>query len=150
MASSRDQQHLGKAAEEAKFSSNNSTDEITTVSQDLDENYEFFKAGSEVEATDGEVKKVVLKIDYHVVPLLFVIYFLQYLDKNAINFANAYGLQQGTHLQGQDFSWLGSIFYFGYLAGQIPSGYLLQRLPVGRVVSATVIIWGAIVLTVSK
>ena len=101
---SRDQ-HLG-TAEEAKFSSN-STDQITTVSQDLDENYEFFKAGSEVEATEAEVKKVVRKIDYHVVPLLFAIYFLQYLDKNAINFANAYGLQMGTHLQGQDFSWLG-------------------------------------------
>ncbi|KAI0509622.1 allantoate permease [Xylaria bambusicola] len=138
---SRDQ--LGMA--EAKHSQ--STDQITSVSQDLDENYEFFKAGSDVDATEGEVKKVVRKIDYHVVPILFVIYFLQYLDKNAINFANAYGLQMGTNLHGQDFSWLGSIFYFGYLAGQIPSGYLIQRLPVGRVVSITVIIWGAIVLT---
>jgi hypothetical protein len=44
---------------------------------------------------------------------------------------------------------VGSIFYFGYLAGQFPSGYLMQRLPVGRVVSATVVIWGGIVLTVS-
>ncbi|KAI0427994.1 allantoate permease [Xylaria sp. FL1042] len=132
-------------AEEAKGSY--SSDQITSVSQDLDENYEFFKAEGEVDATEAEIKKVVRKIDYHIVPLLFVIYFLQYLDKNAINFANAYGLQQGTHLHGQDFSWLGSIFYFGYLAGQLPSGYLMQRLPVGRVVSATVIIWGAIVLT---
>ncbi|KAI0913128.1 allantoate permease [Ustulina deusta] len=123
------------------------SDRITAVSQDLDENYEFFKAGDEVDATEGEVKKVVRKIDYHLVPLLFAIYFLQYLDKNAINFANAYGLQKGTNLHGQDFSWLGSIFYFGYLAGQIPSGYLMQRLPVGRVVSVTVIIWGTIVLT---
>ncbi|KAI1824966.1 allantoate permease [Xylaria intraflava] len=119
----------------------------STASQDLDENIEFFGAGSEIEATRDEVKKVVRKVDYHVVPILFVIYFLQYLDKNTINFANTYGLSEGTHLHGQDFSWLGSIFYFGYLAGQFPSGYLIQRLPVGRVVSATVILWGTIVLT---
>ncbi|TGJ83374.1 hypothetical protein E0Z10_g5406 [Xylaria hypoxylon] len=133
------------AAEEAKDS--RSSDQITVNSRELDDNYEFFKAGEGIDATANEVKKVVRKIDYHIVPLLFVIYFLQYLDKNAINFANAYGLKDGTHLHGQDFSWLGSIFYFGYLAGQIPSGYLIQRLPLGRVVSTTVIIWGAIVLT---
>ncbi len=88
------------------------SDRITAVSQDLDENYEFFKAGDEVDATEGEVKKVVRKIDYHLVPLLFAIYFLQYLDKNAINFANAYGLQKGTNLHGQDFSWLGRCLFF--------------------------------------
>ncbi|KAI1122227.1 allantoate permease [Nemania abortiva] len=134
-------------AEKAKQIESRSSDQITEASRDLDENYEFFKVRDEVEATEEEIKKVVRKIDYHIVPILFVLYFLQYLDKNAINFANAYGLKQGTHLQGQDFSWLGSIFYFGYLASQFPSGYLIQRLPVGRVVSITVIIWGTIVLT---
>jgi hypothetical protein len=94
-----------EAAETANVS--RLSDEITATSRDLDENYEFFKVRSEVEATEAEVKKVLRKIDYRVVPILFVIYFLQYLDKNAINFANAYGLQEGTHLHGQDFSWLG-------------------------------------------
>jgi hypothetical protein len=32
---------------------------------------------------------------------------LQYLDKNSINFSSVYGLQKGTHLKGQDYSWLG-------------------------------------------
>ncbi|KAI0204070.1 allantoate permease [Astrocystis sublimbata] len=124
-----------------------SEDRTTANSRDLDENYEFFRHGNGLDATEDEVKKVVRKIDLHVVPILFVLYFLQYLDKNSINFANAYGLQEGTNLHGQDYSWLSSIFYFGYLASQFPSGYLIQRLPVGRVVSATVVIWGAIVLT---
>ncbi|KAI0403116.1 allantoate permease [Xylaria palmicola] len=138
---------LGAAEMAIKQEEARSFDQITASSRDLDDNYEFFKGRDEVGATEDEIKKVVRKIDYHIVPTLFVLYFLQYLDKNAINFANAYGLQKGTHLQGQDFSWLGSIFYFGYLASQFPSGYLIQRLPVGRVVSCTVVIWGAIVLT---
>ncbi|KAI0393068.1 allantoate permease [Xylariaceae sp. FL0594] len=130
-----------------RHGAHSSDDEKTVSSRDLDENYEFFKARTDVEATEEELKKVVRKIDFRVVPILFLLYFLQYLDKNAINFANAYGLQKGTNLHGQDYSWLGSIFYFGYLAGQFPSGYLMQRLPVGRVVSCTVILWGTIVLT---
>ena len=93
------------------------------------------------------------KIDFRIVPILFFIYLLQYLDKNGINYASAYGLSEGTKLEGQDFSWLGmetshkledhthefkgSIFYFGYLAGQYPSGYLLQRLPIAKFLGFT-------------
>ncbi|KAI0468932.1 allantoate permease [Xylaria cf. heliscus] len=135
------------AAETAVRKNSSLSDRVTTNSRDLDDNYEFFQGGEGVEATEEEVERVVRKIDYHVVPILFVLYFLQYLDKNSINFADAYGLEEGTNLHGQDYSWLGSIFYFGYLASQFPSGYLIQRLPVGRVVSVTVIIWGTIVLT---
>lgn len=87
-------------------------DQITTNSRDLDDNYEFFKSGDGADATEDEVKKVVRKIDYHVVPILFVLYFLQYLDKNAINFANAFGLQEGTNLHGQDYSWLSIHIFF--------------------------------------
>ncbi|KAI1162945.1 allantoate permease [Nemania serpens] len=133
--------------EKAQPKDGRDSDQITATSRDLDENYEFFKVRDEVDATPEEIKRVVRKIDYHVVPILFVIYFLQYIDKNAINYGNVYGLKEGTNLHGQDFSWLGSIFYFGYLASQFPSGYLMQRLPVGRVVSTTVVIWGTIVLT---
>lgn len=41
----------------------------------------------------------------------------------------------------------GTIFYFGYLISQFPSAYLMQRLPVGRFVSCTTIIWGIILMT---
>jgi hypothetical protein len=45
---------------------------------------------------------------------------MQYLDKNGINYASVYGLQDGTNLHGQDYNWLGSIFYFGMLK-HVPS-----------------------------
>jgi len=95
---------------------NSSDDDITVSSRDLDENYEFFKARGDVDATEEDIKKVVRKIDYRVVPILFLLYFLQYLDKNAINFANAYGLQKGTNLHGQDYSWLGMLLHMCFCA----------------------------------
>lgn len=115
--------------------------------QALDDVYDVYKSTVLDRAPPEEVRRVVRKIDLRVVSILFLIYFLQYLDKNSLNFASVYGLQTGTHLVGQDYSWLSSIFYFGYLAAQFPSSYLLQKLPIGKFVSIVTIIWGAIVMT---
>ena len=83
-------------------------------------------------------------------------------DKNGINYASVYGLQKGTNLHEQDYSWLGSIFYFGmfvfglshlrtdlpgYLWAQYPAGYFLQRLRIGKVIGASTLCWGIILIT---
>jgi MFS family permease len=146
-------------------------DEISPVASSarLDDAYALYKSSKEVTASPAEVKRVLRKIDYRIIPILFVTYMLQYLDKNSINFSSVYGLQKGTHLKGQDYSWLGtslfspcpsqqpewltkavqkgSIFYFGYLVFQFPSGYLLQRLPIGKFLSLATIAWGVILIT---
>lgn len=114
---------------------------------DLDDEYNLYKRGDEQQLDPSEAKRVLRKIDRRILPILFIIYLLQYLDKNGINYASAYGLRKDTHLVGQDFSWLGSIFYFGYLWAQYPAGYLLQRLRIGKVIGCTTTIWGIIIIT---
>jgi sugar phosphate permease len=109
------------------------------ASSQLDDTYEAYKKNQGLEIDAVEAKKVLRKIDIRVVPILFFIYLLQYLDKNGINYASAFGLEEGTNLKGQDYSWLGSIFYFGYLLGQYPSGYLLQRLPIAKFIGVATI-----------
>lgn len=121
---------------------------------DRDDNYAIYKESHGLDYTTEEGKKVLRKIDFRLVPLLFVIYMLQYLDKNSINFASVYGLKKGTNLHGQDYSWLGmfsimaqravltflgSIFYIGYLIAQWPAGFALQKLPMGKFLSITTI-----------
>jgi hypothetical protein len=83
-----------------------------TDSRDLDDNYKVFNGTQDLEVTPEEAKRVLRKIDLHVVPVLFGSYMLQYLDKNSLNFASVYGLQEGTNLHGQDYSWLGQSSYF--------------------------------------
>jgi sugar phosphate permease len=109
------------------------------ASSQLDDTYEAYKKNQGLEIDAVEAKKVLRKIDIRIVPILFFIYLLQYLDKNGINYASAFGLEEGTNLKGQDYSWLGSIFYFGYLLGQYPSGYLLQRLPIAKFIGVATI-----------
>ncbi|KAJ5214834.1 major facilitator superfamily domain-containing protein [Penicillium chermesinum] len=123
----------------------------TTASSDLDENYDTYRRYRGLVYTPEEEKAVLRKIDMRLIPLLFLIYLLQYLDKNTLNFASVYGLKQGTGLVGQDYSWLesapGSIFYFGYLIAQYPAGLAIQKLPVGKFLASTTIAWGGILMT---
>ncbi|KAF2807700.1 MFS general substrate transporter [Mytilinidion resinicola] len=119
----------------------------TAGSSDLDDEYDTFRKAQGVEIDPAEAKKVLRKIDLRIVPVLFITYLLQYLDKNGINYASVYGLQKGTHLTGNDYSWLGSIFYFGYLFAQYPAGYAMQRLPIAKFLGFATLGWGIILIT---
>jgi len=47
----------------------------------LDDTYEVYRQNADLTYTPAEAKKVLRKIDIRIVPMLFVIYMLQYLDK---------------------------------------------------------------------
>ncbi|KAJ5653603.1 hypothetical protein N7490_000606 [Penicillium lividum] len=102
------------------------------ASSDVDDNYEFFLQHRGLEYTPEEEKKVS---------------FPSTLPLPCINFASVYGLKEGTHLTGSDYSWLSSIFYFGYLIAQYPAGLAMQKLPVGKFLASTTIVWGGLLMT---
>jgi len=59
-----------------------------------------------------------------------------------MSFAAVYGLEEDTHLVGQDYSWLSSIFYFGYLGMELPALWLLTKVPIGKFFGTFLILWG--------
>lgn len=70
-----------------------------------------------------------------------VVYGLNYLDKTTLSYASVMGLKlppssdplnSGIGLTGNEYSWLGSMFYFGYIAWEYPTTRLLQVLPLGK------------------
>ncbi|KAM0704485.1 hypothetical protein Q7P35_008719 [Cladosporium inversicolor] len=52
-----------------------------------------------------------------------------------------FGLREDTSLHGQNYSWLGSIFYFGYLAMEIPSVWLMAKVSVGKYIGVCLVLW---------
>jgi ACS family allantoate permease-like MFS transporter len=58
-------------------------------------------------------KRLLRKIDLHIMPLICIVYFLQYIDKTAISYASVTGIIQDTGLHGNQFNWVASIFFFG-------------------------------------
>lgn len=85
----------------------------SAATSDVDDSYEVHRQHEQEPIDPAESKRVLRKIDLRLMPILWLLYLLQYLDKNGINYASAYGLQKGTNLHGDQYSWLASIFYFG-------------------------------------
>ncbi|KAI0456229.1 MFS general substrate transporter [Xylaria acuta] len=125
-----------------------SLSEKTLVSPtNLDETYNTYKQQDGQDIDPREARQVLRKIDTHLLPLLMGTYLLQYLDKTSINSASVFGLKEGTNLHGQQYSWLTSLFYIGYLVAQPVAGYSLQRLPLGKFVGCTALVWGLLTIT---
>ncbi|CRL19209.1 Major facilitator superfamily, general substrate transporter [Penicillium camemberti] len=73
---------------------------------------------------------------------MMMTYMLSFLDKQTLNYSNAYGLQEDTNMVGDDYSWVSSALYIGWLVGAYPWQILLQRYPVGRLIGVMLFVWG--------
>ncbi|TQV91567.1 allantoate permease [Cordyceps javanica] len=90
-------------------------------------------------------RRVLRKIDRAIIPLLFVTYMLNFMDKVILSSAAVFGLKKDTDLHGQQYSWVASIFYFGYLVWEYPTTLLIARLPVGKYLTVNTAFWGVTV-----
>jgi MFS family permease len=95
--------------------------------------------------TKALAKRVLRKIDLRVLLIMFITYNLNFMDKTILSSAAVFGLEDDNHLVGTQYSWVGSIFYFGYLAFEYPATLLIQKLPIGKYLASVCLLWGAIV-----
>ncbi|PVH87114.1 MFS general substrate transporter [Cadophora sp. DSE1049] len=92
-------------------------------------------------------------------PLMFISFGLQYMDKALLSTAAQFGIVQDLHLydivivDGEPkhnlvkFSYVTMIFYWGYFAGCFPALYLSQRLPIGKYAGIAIIVWGGVTMS---
>ncbi|CAD0029856.1 unnamed protein product [Aureobasidium pullulans] len=89
--------------------------------------------GSESGTLDPEQNRRLLRrIDLHIMPLICIVYFLQYLDKIAISYASVTGIKTSANLRGTQFNWIASIFFFGQLLFEFPTIRLIQLFPLAN------------------
>lgn len=86
--------------------------------------------------------RILRRIDLALLPLMLSVYFLQALDKATLSYASIFGLIEDTNLQGDQYSWLGSIVFLAQLFMQPPLALALVKLPIGKLTSAMVLAWG--------
>ncbi|TKY90078.1 hypothetical protein EX895_000076 [Sporisorium graminicola] len=102
---------------------------------------------SENQLSEEDSRRLRRKIDRFTVPCLLAIYGLQYADKVSLSSGVLFGLKKDTKLHGQDFSWLTTIYYLGYLIFQPLMNYIMQRVDAAYVVSISVVVWGVVLVT---
>ncbi|OAL64557.1 allantoate permease [Trichophyton rubrum] len=111
---------------------------------DADAAYNFLHEHN-IDLSSVDEKALLRKIDWMIVPLMWACYNLQYVDKVLINFASIMGLLEDAHLDTNQYSYLGLAFYVSYLFFELPTGYLMQRLPTAKYLGANLILWGTVV-----
>lgn len=64
------------------------------------------------------------------------------IDKTTLSYAAIFGISDSLHLVGNQYSWLSSIFYFGFLIWQLPTNLLMQRFPTAKYMGINIVLWG--------
>ena len=67
-------------------------------------------------ATPEEEAAVIRKLDWHLLPFVFLLYSLAVLDRSNLGNARLAGLEKAIDLRGWNYNWLGTIFYIACMA----------------------------------
>ncbi|WAO95653.1 Hypothetical protein NCS54_01328700 [Fusarium falciforme] len=94
---------------------------------------------------EGE-KKLKRKLYIHVLLLVTFIDFMLYVDKSTLGQATLLGLFEDTGLNNAEYNNLNSLFYTGYILGQVPGQLLIQKLRLRTYISGTIFCWAVVVL----
>ncbi|CEH16794.1 Permease of the major facilitator superfamily [Ceraceosorus bombacis] len=84
-------------------------------------------SASELAAQLGvDERKLMRKVDLHLIPFLSLLYLFSFLDRSAIGNAKLYGLEDDLQMQDTDFSIAAAIFFIPYALFEVPSNILLK------------------------
>ena len=101
-------------------------------------------ADDHAKSQDEELTRIYRKIDWRILPLMFLCYFLQFLDKVLVNYANIMGFQRDLHFKSGEFQWMATALFIGYTIAEFPQGYLIQQFPLPTVLGVNVLLWGVL------
>ncbi|TFK45315.1 MFS general substrate transporter [Heliocybe sulcata] len=110
-------------------------------------------AGADFELDEAEAVRIRRKIDWHILPMMCTLYWIQFMDKTTLGSSAILGIRynwfvfplvgvsatraKGTHR-------LGTIFYLSYLLFEYPQNIALQAFPVGKWMSFNITVWGIV------
>jgi hypothetical protein len=66
-----------------------------------------------------EEDAVIKKLDWHLMPLIFILYSLSVLDRSNLGNARIAGLTKDIDLSGRRYDWLATVFYISCKSGHV-------------------------------
>jgi MFS family permease len=100
---------------------------------------------SEQEAHDIDAaaeRSLVWKCDIHIVPVLFVLYALSFLDRINIGNAKIQGLMKELNMTGTQYNVALLIFFVPYILLEVPSNLILRKVAPSTWLSLLIFLWG--------
>ncbi|GLB34691.1 putative membrane transporter [Lyophyllum shimeji] len=102
--------------------------------------------GSDVPLDPAEAQRLKRKIDWHLMPLMCILYAMTFADKITLGQSAVLGIIPDNKLTQNQFNWLNTIFYLSYLVFEYPQNLALQKLPVGKWMSINIFVWAVALL----
>src|SRR5258708_19179340 len=87
--------------------------------------------------------KVVRKLLWRLMPFLFLLYVVAFLDRINVGFA-ALGMQEQLGMSSAAYGFAAGVFFWGYLPFQLPSNLVLARVGARRWIAIIMVAWGVI------
>jgi len=86
------------------------------------------------------------KVRWHLLPYLFIVYFVAFLDRSSITYASIGGMDKSLGLSATTYGLIAGIFFIGYFIFGIPGNMMLERIGARRWIGIILIGWGAVTL----
>ncbi|KAL2061443.1 hypothetical protein VTL71DRAFT_7716 [Oculimacula yallundae] len=93
---------------------------------------------------DPQEIALVKRLDLYMLPILWIMYFFNLLDRNALFNAKLNTLDADLGLQGTQYNTLVGILNVGYIAGQIPSNMIINRVRPSLYMGSFCVLWSII------
>ena len=103
-----------------------------------------------VEYDPAEVKRVLRKVDWHLLPPLMVLYILSFIDRSNIGNAKIAGMNDELGLTGSQYNIALTVFFFPYAFFEIPSNIVLKLMRPSWWISILVVLWGTVCIELSS
>ncbi|KAM0237903.1 hypothetical protein ACHAP5_008801 [Fusarium lateritium] len=96
------------------------------------------------EKTDPREIALVRKLDKWIMPILWLMYWLNYLDRNAIALARLNGIEKDLNLTGSQYQTCVSILFAGYVIVGIPANMVVTRVRPSLWMASCMTVWAII------
>jgi sugar phosphate permease len=124
---------------------NNQNDmKLHTIPSTIAEEENDIKTNEHRTSDDPDDKKLLRKLDLHLIPTMTLLYLLSYLDRVNIGQAKIDGLMESIKLTSAQYNACLSVFFATYVIFEIPSNLILKRLRPSRWIPLIMVAWGTV------
>jgi ACS family tartrate transporter-like MFS transporter len=89
------------------------------------------------------LNRALAALQRHLLPFLFLLYVIAYLDRVNVSFAAA-GVSKDLGLNSASYGFAAGIFFLGYVLFEVPSNLVLDRVGARRWISRILLSWGVV------
>ncbi|KAF9507166.1 hypothetical protein BS47DRAFT_1304370 [Hydnum rufescens UP504] len=89
-------------------------------------------------------REIIRKLDWHIIPIVVLVYLFSFLDRVNIGNARLYGLEKDLDLIDNRYQVAVSLFFVTYLLFELPSNLVLKKFTASRYIASLAVLWSIV------